>query len=115
MKNTDAGGKKLHIGPRKLDIGDEKLDIGGKKLDIGEGELHIGDGKLHIDGLSKPTQRNILAIFNSFGNAAYFKRADLKNHVRLSLTATSNLLETMLKLGLIEHVAGHGKGAYKFR
>ena len=108
MKNTDAGGEKLHIGPRKLDIGDEKLDIGGKKLDIGEGELHI-------DGLPKPTQRNILAIFNSFGNAAYFKRADLKNHVRLSLTAISNLLETMLKLGLIEHVAGHGKGAYKFR
>ena len=96
------------------DIADEKLDIGSGKLDIEAQKLDIGPKKLDIGGLPKPTQRNILAIFNTLGREAYFKRADIKNHLGLSLTGISNLLATMLKLGLIESVAGHGKGAYRW-
>ena len=87
--------------PKKIDIGSEKSDIGAGKRMPEAGELDIGAVKLDIDGLPKPTQLNIKAVFKAVGTAEYFKRSDLEPYLELSLTAISNLLESMLKRGLI--------------
>lgn len=99
---------------KKIDIGPEKSDIGAGKRMPEARELDIGAVKLDIDGLPKPTQLNIKAVFKAVVTAEYFKRSDLEPYLELSLTAISNLLESMLKRGLIERVAGHGKGAYRW-
>lgn len=100
--------------PKSSDIGAGKRMLEAGKLDIGAEKLDIEAAKLDIDGLPKPTQLNIEAVFKVVGTAEYFKRSDLEPYLDLSLTAISNLLESMLKRGLIERVAGHGKGAYRW-
>ena len=100
LRNRD-----LHIGNVLKKQGDppQKQDIQTQKQDIG------------IPSAVKPkTKSHIEALFQAFGAETVFGRADVMNRLNLTASPASALLKRMLRMGLIEAVAGHGKGKYVF-
>ncbi|MBK5247708.1 MAG: AAA family ATPase, partial [Peptostreptococcaceae bacterium] len=101
--NADIGGK-------KVDIGDEKVDIGGKKVDIGFMENYLSYIKVNL-----PTKGKIKILYSKFATHTIFGRTDIAELLDISPTSASVLVTKMYKAGLLEIVAGQGKGKYKFK
>ena len=87
--------KKANIDPGKANIDPEKVNIG---------EVFTAKTAFHIQILQQ-----------TFGLQTIFGRSDVQNVLGLKSTRSSKLLRDMLEHGIIEPVAGHGKGKYRFR
>ena len=115
------GEGKQPIGTKKPHIGDEKQPIGTEKPHIGDGKPHIGDEKPHIEGLlsgldlTRPTEENILKLFQRFGEGEILGRHEVRDTTGLQDRASSALIGQMLRHRLLDTVKGHGKGKYRFR
>ncbi|MCI7353279.1 MAG: hypothetical protein SOW21_11570 [[Actinobacillus] rossii] len=85
----------------------EKQDIEHKKQDIEQENIDK-------TGFSSKTKKHIEQLSQTLG-AAVFSRSEVLNILPLSASAASELLRKMLEIGVIEKVAGQGKGKYRFR
>ena len=87
----------------------EKPDIETKKPDIYE-------IKADIENVFKPkTASHILKLREAFPGQVIFGRSDVMNTIDIKSSRASDLLREMAEHGIIESVAGHGKGKYRFR
>ena len=99
----------------------EKPHIGDEKQPIESEKPHIGDEKPHIEGLlsglglTRPTEENILKLFQRFGEGEIFGRHEVRDTTGLQDRASSALIGQMLRHRLLDTVKGHGKGKYRFR
>ena len=105
----------------KQPIGGEKPHVGAGKQPIGTKKPHIGAEKPHIEGLlsglglTRPTEENILKLFQRFGDGEIFGRCEVRDTTGLQDRASSALIGQMLRHRLLDTVKGHGKGKYRFR
>ena len=106
--------EKPHIGEGKQPIGTEKPHIGDEKPHIGDEKPHI-EGLLSGLGLTRPTEENILKLFQRFGEGEIFGRHEVRDITGLQDRASSALIGQMLRHRLLDTVKGHGKGKYRFR
>lgn len=65
-------------------------------------------------GISAKTRRNIRLLRKSFGKEKTFGRKDVQNVIPITEKPASTLIKKMAELGLLEKVAGMGKGKYRF-
>lgn len=86
----------------------EKPDIEIHKPDI--------DGlKADIQNVFKPkTVSNILKLRETFPGQTIFGRSDVMKVIGIKTSRASELLKKMTEYGIIEPVAGSGKGIYRF-
>ena len=86
----------------------EKPDIEMQKPDI--------DGlKADIQNVFKPkTVSNILKLCETFQGQTIFGRSDVMKVIGIKTSRASELLKKMTEYGIIEPVAGNGKGKYRF-
>jgi predicted XRE-type DNA-binding protein len=94
----------------KADIGDAKVDIGDAKVDIGFVETYLSNIIV-----KQPTKEKIKIAYLKFGSHNTFNRTKIAELLSISPTSASVLVTKMYKAGLLEIVAGHGKGKYKFK
>ncbi len=107
-ENPDIGALKPDIGALKPDIGDLKPDIGALKPDI-------GDLKPDIEKIFHPkTANQILVLREAFPGQMIFGRSDVMEVIDIRPSRASELLKEMAAHGVIEPVAGRGKGKYRF-
>lgn len=108
--SADIGGKIVDIGGEIVDIGGEKVDIGDEKVDIGFMENYLSYIKVN-----SPTKEKIKILYSKFATHMIFGRTDIAELLDISPTSASVLVIKMYKAGLLEIVAGQGKGKYKFK
>ncbi|MBD5445405.1 MAG: cell filamentation protein [Lachnospiraceae bacterium] len=106
-ENHPLHNRTLHISdtfkePEKADIGSEKTNIGAEKVNIG-------------DSFTAKTASHVQKLRETFGFETVFGRSDVQSVLVLKPTRSSALLREMAEHGIIESVAGHGKGKYRFR
>ncbi len=83
--------------------------------------LHISNtfkepGKANIgDSFTAKTASHVQKLQEAFGFETVFGRSDVQSVLGLKPTRSSALLREMAEHGIIELVAGHGKGKYRFR
>ena len=100
----------------KPDIEAEKPDIEAEKPDIGSGKPDIEDWKADIQKSFGPkTEGHILKLRGAFPGQSIFGRSDVMRVLDLKPSRASELLKEMAECGVIEPVAGQGKGKYRFR
>lgn len=99
---------KVDIKSKKVDIQDEKVDIEGKKVDI---ETLLSS---KTKGFSSKTKLHICRMFNEYGSDTIFGRSAIVELLALQNASASKLLSKLKQAGIIEPVAGHGKGKYRF-
>lgn len=104
----------LHISGafQKQDIGPTKQDIDAAKQDI-QGLFLYAD-VLKSAGCSPKTISHAQALFLAFGHDQIFGRSNTIQLLGLSPSAASALLKKLLDCGVIEAMAGMGKGKYRF-
>ena len=84
----------------------EKVDIGKKKVDIDSEKVDI-----HF---SSKTVAHTRRIFETFGKNGIFGRSAVAGLLGLRNSSASKLLAKLAGAGVIEPVAGYGKGKYRF-
>lgn len=94
--------EKVDIQERKVDIGEKKVDIQGLSDDV-------------LSGFSEKTAIHVRVLYEKYGNAEVFGRADVIVALGIKESGASKFLSSLLKAGIIEPVAGKGKGRYKFK
>ena len=85
-------------------------DIGDEKVDIGFMENYLSYVKVNL-----PTKEKIKIVYSKFATHTIFSRTDIAELLEISPTSASVLVTKMYKAGLLEIVAGQGKGKYKFK
>ncbi len=90
----------LHISNTFKEI--EKPDIDALKADI-------------ENGFQPKTASHILKLCEAFPGQTIFGRSDVMRVIGIKASRASDLLKEMAERGIIEPVAGHGKGKYRFR
>lgn len=86
----------------KPDIETAKPDIDALKPDIEK-------------AFQSKTASHILKIRETFSGQTIFGRSDVMKVIDIKASRASELLKEMAEHGIIEPVAGHGKGKYRFR
>ncbi len=86
----------------KVNIGSEKVNIGAEKVNI-------------EDVFTAKTAVHVQTLREALGSRIAFGRSDVQRELGLKPTRSSALLHEMAEHGIIEPVAGHGKGKYRFR
>lgn len=110
-ENHPLHNRTLHIsgafdGPEKVNIDEEKAS---KKANIGKEKVNIEDV------FTAKTASHIQKLREKLGPQEVFGRSDVQRVLGLKATRSSALLREMAEHGIIEPVAGHGKGKYRFR
>ncbi len=109
--------RELHIySVNNVDIGTEKVDIQNSIMDIEEKKVDIESvlfGKKEM--LSTKTMVYVYKMFAEFGLDEVFGRSKVMTLLGLKSSAVSKLFSNLLKFEIIQPVAGHGKGKYKFK
>ena len=100
--------EKVDIDAKKVDIGAEKVDIDAKKVDIDT------PFEKKTSAFSAKTKAHICCLFEHVGSEKVFGRSAVIEVLHLSPSGASKLLSLLRETGIIEPVAGHGKGKYKF-
>lgn len=100
----------VDIDSEKVDIGDNKVDIDIKKVDIGFIDTGLANMKVNL-----PTKEKMKIIYFKFGTNTIFSRTEIAELLNISPTSASVLVTKMVKAGLLETVAGQGKGKYRFK
>lgn len=93
--------EKVDIQERKEDISEKKVDIRGLQDDV-------------LSGFSEKTAIHVRVLYEKYGNTEVFGRADVIAALWIKESGASKFLSNLLKVGIIEPVAGQGKGRYKF-
>ncbi len=71
--------------------------------------------KPYIENLFTPkTARSVLKLYETFTDNTVFGRPDVMKITGIKQSRASELLSELAERGIIEPVAGHGKGRYKF-
>lgn len=93
----------------------EKVDIDAKKVDIGTEKVDIDTSlEKKTSAFSAKTKAHIRCLFEHVGSEKVFGRSAVIEVLHLSPSGASKLLSLLRETGIIEPVAGHGKGKYKF-
>lgn len=87
----------------------EKANIDSKKANIGTEKVNIEDA------FTAKTAAHIQTLREALSSQTAFGRSDVQRVLGLKPTRSSVLLHEMAEHGIIEPVAGHGKGKYHFR
>lgn len=103
---------KANIESRKVNIENQKANIDSIKVNI-EGEIHAEKVNME-DRFTPRTAAHVQKLLAVFGTNTVFGRSDVQLVLGLKSTRSSALLGEMLKQGIIEPVAGHGKGKFRF-
>lgn len=126
QETNELHNRNLHISglftTSKVDIQDEKVDIQDEKVDIQDERVDIQDKKADMEtllssktkGLSSKTKLHICRMFNAYGFDTIFGRSAIVELLALQNASASKLLSKLVQAGIIEPVAGHGKGKYRF-
>lgn len=109
----DAQGKQVPIGTEIVPTNGENMPIGVEKVPIDAGKVPIDEALLKFK-LPQVTRRHISRLLNKFGTSTVFGRKHIVGVLQLRDRAAGKLIATMLRLGLIVSVVGHGKGRYRF-
>lgn len=88
----------------KTGVSPEKQDFEAEKQDF--------EAILNTLSLSKPTRKNVLALYERFGLYETFSRTDVVNICSITKSPASSLISFMNESGLIEKTATRGK--YRF-
>lgn len=114
-ERNELHNRSMHISGMFTDY--KKADIGEKKTDIGEKKADIDSLKEH-GNLLLPFSAKIVAhvqkMYETFGREIVFGRTDVQAVTGLRHTRASELLSALAEARIIEPVAGHGKGKYRF-
>ena len=87
-----------------------------EKPDIETAKPDIDELKPDIEVVFQPkTVRNILKLREAFPGQTIFGRSDVMKVIDIKASRASDFLKDMVEHGIIEPVAGHGKGKYRFR
>ena len=92
----------------------QKPSIGGEKPSIGDEKPSI-DELLARLRLTQPTRENIKKLASALKDGEIFGRSRIMEIVGLSNGPAGDMINTMLRNGLLDSVRGHGKGKYRFR
>ena len=113
-EHNELHNRYLHISGAlgKQDIGSSKQDIQREKQDIQI--LFPYTAVLRTAGFKKKTVSHVESLFWAYGDGHVFGRGDVIRQIGLSPSASSELLKKLLACGVIETVAGEGKGRYRF-
>lgn len=106
-ENHPLHNRTLHISdtfkePGKANIDSEKTNIDAEKVNIGE-------------SFTAKTASHVQKLREAFGFETVFGRSDVQRVLGLKPTRSSALLREIAEHEIIEPVAGHGKGKYRFR
>ena len=125
-EKNELRNRNLHIdgvlSMKKIDIDEEKVHIQAEKVDIRERKVHIQTEKVDIEEVfgfraehfSDKTKGHIYKLFKQFGYEEIFGRSKAAALLGLGESGASKLLSKLAEARLIEPVAGHGKGKYRF-
>lgn len=94
----------------KVAFDNRKVDFRDKKVDTEYIESCLSDMKVNL-----PTKEKVKMIFLKFGTHKVFSRKEIVELLKISPTSASVLMTKLDKAGLLEAVAGQGKGKYKFK
>ena len=87
-----------------------------EKADIATAKADIDALKADIENSFQPkTASHILKLRETFPGQTIFGRSDVMRAIDMKASRASDLLKEMAEHGIIEPVAGHGKGKYCFR
>ena len=119
-EKSDIDGELNDVNTKKSDIDTKMFDIGYEKADIDSetnaGKTHMDKSLPNINGkCSNVTMRHIQKLFDSYSTKVIFGRSMVEAITGLKPSRASELLRTMLDLGVTETVKGMGKGKYRFR
>lgn len=79
-------------------------------------KANIGEKKVNIeDAFTAKTASNVRKLQGALGTESAFGRSDVQRVLGLKPTRCTALLHEMAERGIIEQMAGHGKGKYHFR
>ena len=106
-ENHSLHNRTLHISGTFKEA--EKASIDSKKANIDEEKVNIGAV------FTAKTVSHIQKLREALGTQNVFGRSDVQRILELKPTRSSALLREMAEHGIIEPVAGHGKGKYRFR
>lgn len=125
-EKNELRNRNLHIdgvlSMKKIDIDEEKVHIQAEKVDIRERKVHIQTEKVDIEEVFgfraehffDKTKGHICKLFKQFGYEEIFGRSKAAALLGLGESGASKLLSKLAEARLIEPVAGHGKGKYRF-
>lgn len=86
------------------------------KSDIEAVKPDIDDLKSDIENVFQPkTASHVLKLSEAFPEQTVFGRSDVMKVIGVKASRASDLLKEMAEHEIIEPVAGHGKGKYRFR
>lgn len=108
--NYNVPVEKVDIDDEKVDFGSEKVDFEGRKVNIELIEIALTEMKVNL-----PTKDKAKEVFLHFRPRTVFSRKEVVELLKISPTSASNLLGKMDKAGLLDSVAGQGKGKYRFK
>ena len=99
----------------KVDIEAKKVDIDNKKADIEIEKVDIEAEKADIEKMFYPkTAGHIIKLREAFPDQTVFGRSDVMETIDIKPSRASKLLGELAERGVIEPVAGQGKGKYRF-
>ena len=101
----------------------EKPDIESPGADIQHGKPDIQETKPYIEkilaekgrSLSSKARIHAYRLFAIYGFDGVFGRGVAAENLGIKSSAASSLVSNLLKADIIEPVAGHGKGRYRFK
>lgn len=112
-EKNELHNRDLHISgllnAEKVDIEEQKVDIQSKKVDI---ERVLSDKGTDF---SLKTIIHIHSLCEKYGFTEIFGRSAVMELLGIKSSGASKLLSNLLQADIIEPVAGHGKGKYKFK
>lgn len=98
--------EKMIAETEKVAFEQEKVALGAKKVAF---ERYLSGIKINA-----PTKEKALALFNNFEYERPFSRSDIIQICSLAPSSAGKMLNKLKESGLIEAVAGQGRGKYKF-
>ncbi len=118
-EKNELHNRAMHISgllEREAKIEKAKVNIQNNKVDIEKAKVDIQ--KMLMDFSDKITEKTInhtLEIFLKCGKDNYFGRTAVEKITGLKSSGASKLIKLLIDSGVIESVAGHGKGKYRFK
>ena len=99
IKSGDTS-KKVAVDLQKVAVQNEKVSF----------EQQLWDMKA-----SAPTKEKMRILFEKFGYEQAFSRADITSMFGMASSSAGKFLNKLKEHGMLESVAGLGKGKYKFK
>ena len=93
----------------------QENDSSVERCDIGPERCDIDSTKCDIECGMRVTFAHVATLRRSLGTKDYFRRSDVLSILEIHPASASRILRKMLNAKIIEMVAGHGKGAYRFK